>query len=78
MAAPEIAADPDAMSEVLEAYGEAQERFEAMGGYMVEHKTKSVLTGTGNCATSISADHRLFERGRKEDCEPRTHPGTNT
>jgi ATP-binding cassette subfamily F protein 3 len=47
MAAPEIADDPDAMTVVLEAYGKAQERFEAMGGYMVEHKTKSVLTGLG-------------------------------
>jgi ATP-binding cassette subfamily F protein 3 len=47
MGAPEIAADPDAMTRVLEAYGEAQERFETMGGYMVEHKTKSVLTGLG-------------------------------
>ncbi|MBV9713173.1 MAG: ABC-F family ATP-binding cassette domain-containing protein, partial [Ktedonobacteraceae bacterium] len=47
MAAPDIAADPDAMTRVLEAYGNAQERFEAMGGYMVEHKTKSVLTGLG-------------------------------
>ncbi len=47
MADPEIADDPEAMNAVLQEYGEAQERFEAMGGYMVEHKTKSVLTGLG-------------------------------
>ncbi len=47
MADPEIADDSEAMNAVLQKYGEAQERFEAMGGYMVEHKAKSVLTGLG-------------------------------
>jgi len=47
MAQPEIANDPDEMTEVLERYGQAQERFEALGGYMIEHKAKSVLTGLG-------------------------------
>src|SRR6266487_109793 len=47
MADPEIADDSEAMNAVLQKYGEAQERFEAMGGYMVEHKANSVLTGLG-------------------------------
>ena len=47
MADPEVATDDDAMTRVLEAYGKAQERFEAMGGYMIEHKAKAVLTGLG-------------------------------
>ncbi len=47
MTQPEIAHDQDEMTEILEAYGQAQERFEAMGGYMVEHKAKAALTGLG-------------------------------
>ncbi len=47
MAQPEIANSPDEMAEVLEKYGQAQERFEALGGYMIEHKAKAVLTGLG-------------------------------
>ena len=47
MTQPESADDPDEMTQILEAYGRAQERFEALGGYMVEHKTKAVLTGLG-------------------------------
>jgi ATP-binding cassette subfamily F protein 3 len=47
MTQPEVTDDSDKMTRVLETYGQAQERFEAMGGYMVEHKAKSVLTGLG-------------------------------
>ncbi|GHO89061.1 ABC-F family ATP-binding cassette domain-containing protein [Dictyobacter formicarum] len=47
MADPDVCGDPDALEKVLEAYGKAQERFEALGGYMVEHKAKAVLTGLG-------------------------------
>ncbi|HTK10246.1 MAG TPA: ABC-F family ATP-binding cassette domain-containing protein [Ktedonobacteraceae bacterium] len=47
MASPETAADPAAMETVLDAYGRAQERFEAMGGYLVEHRARSVLSGLG-------------------------------
>ena len=47
MTEPAIADDPDEMTQILEAYGRAQERFEALGGYMVEHKAKAVLTGLG-------------------------------
>lgn len=47
MADPVTASDADAMTQILEAYGKAQEQFEAMGGYMVEHKAKTVLSGLG-------------------------------
>ena len=66
MAAPEIAADPDAMSAVLEAYGAAQERFEAMGGYMVEHKTKAVLTGLGIAAEQYQQTIGSLSGGEKK------------
>ncbi|GCE17507.1 ribosomal protection-like ABC-F family protein [Dictyobacter kobayashii] len=47
MADPAVTSNPEALNEVLEAYGKAQERFETLGGYMVEHKAKAVLTGLG-------------------------------
>ncbi len=47
MADPEIAADPDKMAAVLEEYGKAQERFEALGGYTLEHNVETVLQGLG-------------------------------
>ncbi len=47
MASPSLIANPDKMERILTAYGQAQERFEAMDGYLVEHRTRSVLTGLG-------------------------------
>ncbi len=47
MADPEVVADPAMMDQMLAAYGRVQERFEAMGGYLVENKAKSVLSGLG-------------------------------
>lgn len=47
MADPQVAADPDAMAAILDEYGKAQERFEALGGYTLEHKVESVLHGLG-------------------------------
>jgi ATP-binding cassette, subfamily F, member 3 len=47
MADPEVAADPDAMAAILDEYGKAQERFEALGGYTLEHKVETVLHGLG-------------------------------
>ncbi len=41
----DLALTTDAMTQVLESYARAQESFEAMGGYMVEHRAKSVLSG---------------------------------
>ena len=47
MADPKVAADPDLMTAILDEYGKAQERFEALGGYTLEHKVESVLHGLG-------------------------------
>ena len=47
MSDPQIAEDPESMSSALEAYGKAQERFEALGGYTLEHKVEAVLSGLG-------------------------------
>ena len=47
MADPGVAADPDAMAAILDEYGKAQERFEALGGYTLEHKVETVLHGLG-------------------------------
>src|SRR6266704_3490796 len=38
MADPAVAAEPQAMDRVLQAYGRAQERFEASGGYTLSHE----------------------------------------
>ncbi|HJT55435.1 MAG TPA: ABC-F family ATP-binding cassette domain-containing protein [Ktedonobacteraceae bacterium] len=47
MADPEVAADEDTLTAILEEYGKAQERFEALGGYTLEHKVEAVLHGLG-------------------------------
>jgi len=47
MADPEVVADADLMTEILDEYGKAQERFEALGGYTLEHKIEAVLHGLG-------------------------------
>src|SRR6266567_4544292 len=47
MADPEVASDPELMTEILNEYGKAQERFDALGGYTLEHKVEAVLHGLG-------------------------------
>jgi ATP-binding cassette subfamily F protein 3 len=47
MADPDIAGDESALMAILEEYGKAQERFEALGGYTLEHKVEAVLQGLG-------------------------------
>ena len=47
MADPALADDPDELARVLDAYGRAQERFEASGGYGGEHNVEAVLQGLG-------------------------------
>lgn len=47
MANPAIADDPARMQRILEEYGKLQERFEALGGYTLEHKVETVLQGLG-------------------------------
>ncbi len=47
MADPALADDPDELTAVLEAYSKAQERYDALGGYTLEHLVGSVLSGLG-------------------------------
>jgi ATP-binding cassette, subfamily F, member 3 len=47
MADPDVAGDEEALTAILEEYGKAQERFEALGGYTLEHKVEAVLHGLG-------------------------------
>src|SRR5260370_10569232 len=47
MADPEVVADADLMTEILDEYRKAHERFEALGGYTLEHKVEAVLHGLG-------------------------------
>ncbi len=47
MADPDSATDPETMTQVLEEYGKAQERYETLGGYTLSHKVETVLNGLG-------------------------------
>jgi ATP-binding cassette, subfamily F, member 3 len=47
MADPATASTPAKMERVLAEYGRVQERFEALGGYTLEHKVEAVLHGLG-------------------------------
>ncbi|HEY0756292.1 MAG TPA: ABC-F family ATP-binding cassette domain-containing protein [Ktedonobacteraceae bacterium] len=47
MADPAIASDAARLARVLAAYGEAQGRFEALGGYTSGHRVAEVLSGLG-------------------------------
>jgi ATP-binding cassette subfamily F protein 3 len=39
--------DDDAMAKLLEDYGEAQEEFERLGGYELDHRAQEILSGLG-------------------------------
>lgn len=47
MADPEVCSDEDRMTRVLNEYSKAQERFDALGGYTLEHQVELVLHGLG-------------------------------
>ncbi len=47
MSDPVIASDADAMTHILDTYGKAQERYDALGGYTLGHKVEAVLSGLG-------------------------------
>ncbi len=47
MSDPAVTSDAGEMEKVLDAYGKAQERFESLGGYTLEHKVEEVLGGLG-------------------------------
>lgn len=47
MSDPAIASDQAQLERVLAEYGKMQERFEALGGYTLDHKIETVLQGLG-------------------------------
>jgi ATP-binding cassette subfamily F protein 3 len=47
MADPAVVEDAQVMAAVLKEYGVVQERFDTLGGYALEHKVETVLTGLG-------------------------------
>jgi len=66
MADPEVAADPEAMTAILDEYGKAQERFEALGGYTLEHKVEAVLHGLGFGPEWYDLEVGLLSGGEKK------------
>jgi ATP-binding cassette subfamily F protein 3 len=66
MADPEVAADPEAMTVILDEYGKAQERFEALGGYTLEHKVEAVLHGLGFGPEWYELEVGLLSGGEKK------------
>ena len=59
------AMDRDASPSVIEAYGEALNRFEMLGGYQVERKIDAVLEGLGLGEVSQQDDMRHLSGGQR-------------
>ena len=66
MADPEVVADTDLMTEILDEYGKAQERFEALGGYTLEHKVEAILHGLGFGPAWYDQEVGLLSGGEKK------------
>ena len=66
MADLEVAADPQAMDKVLQAYGRAQERFEASGGYTLSHEVETVLSGLGFTPEQYNLEVGVLSGGEKK------------
>jgi ATP-binding cassette subfamily F protein 3 len=66
MADPEIAADPDRMSEVLDEYSRVQERYEALGGYTLAHRAEAVLHGLGFAESEHEMEVGALSGGEKK------------
>lgn len=66
MSDPDFATDPDEMTRVLEEYGKAQERFEALGGYSLEHRVEAVLSGLGFAASEYTQRVGVLSGGEKK------------
>jgi ATP-binding cassette subfamily F protein 3 len=47
MGMPEVHDDADRMAGIMEEYGHAREHFEHAGGFSIEHRARTVLTGLG-------------------------------
>jgi ATP-binding cassette, subfamily F, member 3 len=66
MSDPDIAADADEMTRVLEEYGRAQERFEALGGYILGHRVETVLNGLGFDSSEFTQLVGVLSGGEKK------------
>ena len=66
MADPDTATDPDAMDNILQAYGKAQERFEAAGGYTLSHEVETVLHGLGFVPEQYQQEVGVLSGGEKK------------
>ena len=66
MADPDTATDPDAMDNILQAYGKAQERFVAAGGYTLAHEVETVLHGLGFVPEQFQQEVGLLSGGEKK------------
>lgn len=66
MSDPDVAADADRMERVLEEYSTLQERYEALGGYTLEHRVAAVLTGLGFAPHEHSLPMSALSGGEKK------------
>ena len=66
MSDPEIASDPDQMEQLLNAYGQAQERYEAAGGYTLGHQVEAVLSGLGFQPAQLQQQVGALSGGEKK------------
>ena len=66
MSDPEIASDPATMTGILDRYGQAQERFEALGGYTLQHRVEIVLQGLGFTPDELLQEVGTLSGGEKK------------
>lgn len=66
MSNPMIASDSNAMTRILEQYGKAQERYDALGGYTLGHKVETVLSGLGFPSSMYEQEVGLLSGGEKK------------
>ena len=66
MSDPQIASDPHTMTRILEEYGHAQERFDALGGYTLEHRVETVLHGLGFAPDEFTQEVGTLSGGEKK------------
>src|SRR5579863_1583516 len=66
MSDPRVAEDAGLMEQILEAYGKAQFRFDALGGYTLEHRVEAVLTGLGFAESEYGQVIGVLSGGEKK------------
>lgn len=66
MADPEVTAHPEALEGILAAYSEAQARYEALGGYTLEHKVAAILYGLGFSSDEFACKIGTLSGGEKK------------